>query len=210
MIFFCFLLFWESFNFYKFGTTGPIQGEGGFSAKCTCPNENFNKIENWKCHVWLRLIPLDSITYNVMTGKLVWICREFCYLKFDTRFSTKTQKVDSKDNNTSIICKNQIDQTKDRLWKQSVVNVLTCLMSASNMCRSSCLCPDVITNGDKVVLLLAEAFRSDIKSPCCFDGDFSGTPGFIAAIWTKYRGYMKSDFSCLEIDFVLFLESGRG
>ena len=32
---FCILLFWESFNWYNFGTTGSIQV--GFSAKCTSP-----------------------------------------------------------------------------------------------------------------------------------------------------------------------------
>ncbi len=40
---FCFLLFWESFNCYNFGTTGLIQA--GFSAKCTSPNEDFNQME---------------------------------------------------------------------------------------------------------------------------------------------------------------------
>ncbi len=38
-----FSLFWESFNCYNFGTTGPIQV--GFSGKCTSPNEDFNQIE---------------------------------------------------------------------------------------------------------------------------------------------------------------------
>ncbi len=55
---FCFLLFWESFNCFNFGTTGPIQVR--FSAKCIPPNEDFNQIENWKCHMFnFRLIPLD-------------------------------------------------------------------------------------------------------------------------------------------------------
>ncbi len=31
------------------GTTGLIQVE--FSANCTSPNEHFNKIGNWKCHI---------------------------------------------------------------------------------------------------------------------------------------------------------------
>ena len=61
MHFFCFLLFWESFNCYNFGTTGPIQV--GFSAKCTSPDEDFSQIENWKCHMFnFWLIPLDRIT----------------------------------------------------------------------------------------------------------------------------------------------------
>ncbi len=35
----------------------------GLSAKCTSPNENFNQIENWKCHMFdFRLVPLDRIT----------------------------------------------------------------------------------------------------------------------------------------------------
>ena len=43
--------------------TEPIQV--GFSAKCTSPNERFNQIANWKCHICnFRLIPLDRITYN--------------------------------------------------------------------------------------------------------------------------------------------------
>ncbi len=63
MHFFCFLLFWESFNCYNFGTTGPIQV--GFSAKCTSPNEHFNQIENWKCHMFdFRRIPQDRITFK--------------------------------------------------------------------------------------------------------------------------------------------------
>ncbi len=46
---------------HSFGTTGPIQV--GFSAKCTSPNEHFNQIENWKCHMFdFRLISLDHIT----------------------------------------------------------------------------------------------------------------------------------------------------
>ncbi len=49
---------------YIFGTTGPIQV--GVSAKCTCPNEDFNQIENWKCDMFdFRLIPLDHITYDM-------------------------------------------------------------------------------------------------------------------------------------------------
>ncbi len=39
MYFFCFLLFWESFNCCNFGNTGPIQV--AFSTKCTSPNEDF-------------------------------------------------------------------------------------------------------------------------------------------------------------------------
>ncbi len=58
----CFLLFWESFNCSNPGTTGPIQV--GVSAKCTSPNEDFNQIKNWKCHLcYFRLIPQDRITY---------------------------------------------------------------------------------------------------------------------------------------------------
>ncbi len=45
------------------GTIGLIQV--GFSAKCTSPNEHFNRIENWKCQIYeFRLIWLDRITYN--------------------------------------------------------------------------------------------------------------------------------------------------
>ncbi len=62
MNFYCFLLFWESSIAHNLGTTVPIQVE--FSAKCTCLNEDFNQIENWKCHMCnFRLIPLDRITY---------------------------------------------------------------------------------------------------------------------------------------------------
>ncbi len=46
MYFFCFLLFWEPFNCYNFGTIGPIHL--GFLAKCKSPNEHFNQIENMK------------------------------------------------------------------------------------------------------------------------------------------------------------------
>ncbi len=49
MYFFCFLLFWESYNYETIGT---IQVD--FSAKRTSPNEDSNQIE---------LIPLDRITY---------------------------------------------------------------------------------------------------------------------------------------------------
>ncbi len=43
-----------------FGTTGSIQA--GFAAKCTSPNEDFNHVENWKCHMFdFRPIPLDRI-----------------------------------------------------------------------------------------------------------------------------------------------------
>ncbi len=64
-----FQLFWESFNYYNFGTTGPIQVR--FSAKCTSPNEDFNQIENWKCQMFdFRLIPLDRLTYIYW---LLWV-----------------------------------------------------------------------------------------------------------------------------------------
>ncbi len=43
MNFFCFLLSSESFIAHNLGTAGPIQV--GFSAKCTCTNENFNQIK---------------------------------------------------------------------------------------------------------------------------------------------------------------------
>ncbi len=57
--FLCFPLFWEFSNCYNFGTTGPIQV--GFSTKCTSPNDDFDQIENWKCHMFnFRLIPLDN------------------------------------------------------------------------------------------------------------------------------------------------------
>ncbi len=37
----------------------------GFAANCTSPNEDFNQIENWKCHMFdFWLIPLDRITYG--------------------------------------------------------------------------------------------------------------------------------------------------
>ncbi len=61
--FWFFLLFWESFNCYNFGTTGPIKVR--FSAKYTSPTEeDFNQIEHWKCHMYnFRLIPRNRITY---------------------------------------------------------------------------------------------------------------------------------------------------
>ncbi len=66
---FCFLLCWESFNCYNFGTTGPIQVS--FSERCTSPNEDFNQIENWKCRMFdFRLIPLDRITNIFDVSKL--------------------------------------------------------------------------------------------------------------------------------------------
>ncbi len=58
------IVFYCSENYsiaHKLGTTGPIQV--GVSAKCISPNEHFNQIENWKCHMcefWL--ISLDHIT----------------------------------------------------------------------------------------------------------------------------------------------------
>ena len=54
----------DNLSIYNFGTTGLIQVR--FSAKCNSPNENFNEIENWKCHMFdFWLIPLDCITYGV-------------------------------------------------------------------------------------------------------------------------------------------------
>ncbi len=50
-----FLLFWESFNHFNFGTTGPIQV--GFSAQCTSPIWGHQSNRNKKCHVRL---PTDS------------------------------------------------------------------------------------------------------------------------------------------------------
>ena len=83
MHFFCFLLFWESFNCYNFGTTGPIWV--GFSAKCTSPNEDFNQMENWTCHMFdFQLILLDRIIYLVryffFSIRCVWsfISNIFC------------------------------------------------------------------------------------------------------------------------------------
>ncbi len=58
MHFFCFLLFWKSFNCYNFGTTGPTQV--GVSAKCISSNEDFKLQSNRKLkmsHLWL---PTDS------------------------------------------------------------------------------------------------------------------------------------------------------
>ena len=47
---------------HSLGNTGPMQV--GFSAKCTSPNEDFNEVKSWKCHMCIfRLIPLDRITY---------------------------------------------------------------------------------------------------------------------------------------------------
>ncbi len=58
-----FLLLWESFNSYNFGTIGPIQVGG--SAKGTSPNEEFNQIENKKGHIFdFWLISQERITYN--------------------------------------------------------------------------------------------------------------------------------------------------
>ncbi len=73
--FFCFLLFWESFNSYNFGTTGPIQVR--FSAKCTSPNEDFNQINK------LFDIPTDSpISHHIFsfTFLLLLSC---CILKLN-------------------------------------------------------------------------------------------------------------------------------
>ena len=44
-----FLLFWESFNCSL--TWNHWTDSSGFSAKCTSPNEHFNQIEIWKCHM---------------------------------------------------------------------------------------------------------------------------------------------------------------
>ncbi len=59
---------WISIVFYypsiphNLWNTGPIHV--GFSAKCTSLNQDFNQIENWKCHMFdFRPIPLDRITY---------------------------------------------------------------------------------------------------------------------------------------------------
>ncbi len=91
-VFYCF----ENPSIANFGTTGLIQV--GFSAKCTSPNENFNQVENWKCHMFdFRLIPLDRIIYTTvsvwsrvtritnlsieMYGSLIPIdCSLFCYI----------------------------------------------------------------------------------------------------------------------------------
>ncbi len=46
-----------------------IQFRWVFSTKCTSPNEDFNEIENWKCHMFnFWLIPLDHITYHYLYG----------------------------------------------------------------------------------------------------------------------------------------------
>ncbi len=43
-----------------------------FSAKCTSPNEDFNQVENWKCHMFdFRLVLLDRIT-NI-NWQLCWM-----------------------------------------------------------------------------------------------------------------------------------------
>ncbi len=55
---------------HNVGTTGPIQVR--FSAKCTSPNEHFNQIENWKCHMFkFWLISADPITYCPMLVDLI-------------------------------------------------------------------------------------------------------------------------------------------
>ncbi len=58
----CLILFWKSFYFCNFGTTGPFQV--GFLTECNSPNEDFNQVENWKCHMFdFWLIPPDRITF---------------------------------------------------------------------------------------------------------------------------------------------------
>ncbi len=63
---------------HNFGTTGSIQV--GFSAKCTSPNEYFNQIENWKCHMFnFRLISIDRITYcNMFYHSTSFTYNAFC------------------------------------------------------------------------------------------------------------------------------------
>ncbi len=91
-------MLWESFNCCNFGTTGPIQV--GFSAKCTSHNEDFNQIENWKCHVCdFRLIPLDHITfiYLKQNGWVWWLCQTNHYfLGFNDSHHLMALKCDNK------------------------------------------------------------------------------------------------------------------
>ncbi len=85
-IFFCFLLFWESFNCYNFETAGPIQV--GFSVKCTSPNEDFNDIENWKCHMTSDWFP--KITSHIFKSviKHTKKCPQLPYLEHTRSITT--------------------------------------------------------------------------------------------------------------------------
>ncbi len=54
---------------HNLGTTGPIQV--GFQQNGTSPNEHFNQIENWKCHMCkFRLI--TSRSHHIYCGQWHW------------------------------------------------------------------------------------------------------------------------------------------
>ncbi len=55
---------------HNLGTTGPIRV--GFSAKCTSPNEHFNQIVKWKCHMLGFRQISDHITYCNCLSILLW------------------------------------------------------------------------------------------------------------------------------------------
>ena len=61
MDFFCFLLFWESFKSYNFGTTGPIQV--GFSANCMCLFKWAIQLNRKlkMSHVWLQTLDFPRL-----------------------------------------------------------------------------------------------------------------------------------------------------
>ncbi len=67
----------------NFGTAGPIQVE--FQQKWTSPNEHFNQIENWKCHMFnIRLTSLHRITYCILQVRYqnvcsIWITEKHAY-----------------------------------------------------------------------------------------------------------------------------------
>ncbi len=69
---------------HNFGTTSPIQR--GFSAKCTFPNEHFNQIENWKCHMFAFIL----ISLNRITLYIIFMHAWFndCNTTFDTNNTT--------------------------------------------------------------------------------------------------------------------------
>ena len=76
---------------HNFGTTGWIQV--GFSMclkRCTSPNEHFNQIQSWKCHMFnFRLIFLDCIINgDRLTYGLIYCYAQYAHYIVQRKFGT--------------------------------------------------------------------------------------------------------------------------
>ena len=68
--------------------------QSGFQAKSTSLKEDFNQIENWKCHMFdFRLILLDRITNGAIINVIFWDMINTTFIQVCVKFQFNITKV---------------------------------------------------------------------------------------------------------------------